>query len=122
MPTAERRAGCVSCRCRAFAAPPPRHGRCCVLRLKTTVRRSSMKKLRWPLCFSAALLLTAPALSLAHSGRESRGAEWLQEHLRPGRSPEAYRRMLHDMGKAVQIDVVPERGERAEAAPHYRSR
>jgi|RhiMetdeSRZDD1v2_1073273.scaffolds.fasta_scaffold77561_2 uncharacterized protein YmfQ (DUF2313 family) len=109
-----------------------------------------MKKLRWTLCFSAALLLMAPALSLAYSGRESRGAEWLQEHLRPGRSPEAYRRMLHDMGyairvngdtpdyveydiskedqayrvkigvdqdtgRAVEINVVPERGERAEA-------
>src|SRR5262249_24875221 len=84
------------------------------------------------------------------SGRESRGAEWLQDHLRPGRRPEAYRRMLRDMGyaitvngdtpdyveydiskedqayrvkigvdqdtgRAVEINVVPERGERSEA-------
>jgi len=116
-----------------------------------------MKKLYWIFCVSTALLLTAPALSRAHTPRESRGAEWLQDHLHPGRNPESYRRMLRamgyeimvngntpdyveydiskgdqayrvkigvdqDTGKAAQIEVVPERNERAQAPLPYWSR
>jgi uncharacterized protein YmfQ (DUF2313 family) len=63
-----------------------------------------MKRVYWILYISTALLLTAPALSRAHLPDESRGAEWLQEHLYPGRNPESYRRMLRDLGYSITVN------------------
>jgi hypothetical protein len=63
-----------------------------------------MTRLYGILCFSGALLLTAPGFSQAHMTNQSLGAERLEEQLRPGRPPTAYRRQLRDMGYAIAVN------------------
>lgn len=60
-----------------------------------------MHKLAPSLCFLGALTLTFPPLGAAHGRDWSQGQDLLEQHLQPGQTPTAYRRMLKELGYRI---------------------